>query len=954
MSLTLTTQGHIAPDAEITIGPEHFTSARAINRELWRPDHHDLADALLRALRQLVGDQDRASRREILAQEFDVTAFSTQLDGRSYYGYARLAAYGLDHQQAWIRFLRTTRRLGTSTDLGPSSMDDLEDGPIPILEAADVEPRLDVRLEDFQELKTNQQAALLRYLLRLTPGVEVHIIGSQLALRKLLRTHEDLLPASVTERAESGLLQPADVTTRSEQRREAAREDLAEKGDDHADWRRLKVLYDQPQESASYDTLEADTIADFPSRDALKQWVSRMREDELVETYGSMHDRHVRLLPAGFALLDEHPSIAVDPSHGGTGRTDVGVQGADTGQRSQQSTVSDPPKTHNSPVYSQTAGDGPPDRPDSEAATATAGGSGASSRDRLSVDFLDGWEHDAAVSMAQAGDIALCDRPADTDGDSREARWSFLDDRDEAVVRVEASQWGALTMVRLCTALLSEPAFQQVLTTDRLAGGQDRDGLDGLPVTNPIVLRDGACLGWMKNTDADAKSFRRRLRRARDGLEQLAEEIAPLQSASQEQQSQLLREAHGLAAVAARLYDMLGVDLNRVLDVPQWAVRDDDRRGHLVKMLAKQTACSSRYGVYSANRVLYEPRSEKREQLLGAPDVDDADPVGDVCGSWTLVGTDVHSLRDGLEKMDRQLVLQRGEANFSPFALNIDVVDADRRSAYAQAVARQANLKHITDTRPTTSLLRAFSSDPFAAAKAVSRLGSEEEMPRDMELHDVRSGLAMLDVDELLPDLGSRTISKVIQVLLDVDEPLSTSEVAELADRTTQALSTETNEQAFADLEAAGLLEREDLGRGKATNWRLRLPFDDERADTDAPTPTLHPDSTDLTALSERPMHRIADALFEATHRDIDYGSDRFLQATRSGGDLRPLLLERPDLIPLLQLLVELLDLAAGELPVDGAVRDGGPGLADGRGRITMGADPNPAVTQTSLAAAGD
>lgn len=611
-----------------------------------------------------------------------------------------------------------------------------------------------------------------------------------------------------------------------------------------------------------------------------------------------------------------------------------------------------PPKTQHSPVYSQTAEDSPPDRPDSEAATATAGGSGASSRDRLGVDFLDGWEHDAAVSMAQSGDIALCDRPADLDGDSREASWSFLEDKDEAVVRVEAAAWGGLTMVRLCSALLSEPAFQQVLTEDRLAGGPDKSGLDGLPVSNSVVLRDGACLGWLGN--ANASMYLDRLRKARDGLEMLADEFTPLNSATEEQQSKLLRQAHGLAAVATRLYDMLGVDVHRVIDVPDWAVRNEDRRNHFTKMLAKQTACSSRYGVYSANRVLYEPREQKRERLLGAPDVDEADPVGTVCGSWTLVGSAVHSLRDDLQEIDRHLVLQRGEENFAPFSLNIDVVDADRRSAYAQAVARQANLKHITDTRPTTSLLRAFTSDPFAAAKAVSRLGSEEQMPRNMELHDVRSGLAMLDADELMPDIGSRTVSKVVKTLLDVDQPLSTSEVADLADRTTQALSTETNEQAFADLEAAGLLEREDLGRGKATNWRLRLPFGDERADSDAPTPTLHPDNTDSTGLSDRPMHRIADALFAATHRDIDYGSDRFLEATRSGGDLRPLILEQPELVPLLRLLVELVGLAAGELPVDGAVRDGGPGLSDGTAQITMGADPNPTTTQVPITAAAD
>jgi len=954
MSMQLTTQGHIASDAEITVGPEHFTSPRAVNHELWRPDHHELADELLRALRQLVGDESRTSRRATLVEKFDVTAIETQVPGGSNeFQYALSAAYALDTDIERAGFIQLTRQLGSSTSrAGHSSMDDVDNGPVAILEAANFTPRLDVHLENFAELKSNQRAAILNYLLRLTPGVDVSIIGSQLTLRKLLAAHGDQLPASVTEQAESGLLGSKGVATRSERRREGARGALAEKGEDHADWRRLKVLYEKPQESASYDTLEADTIADLPSRDALKQWVARMREYGFVETHGSMQDRQVRLTPAGIALLDEHPSISLADSHGGVGRTDVDEQGADTGQRSDEATVSDPPKTQHSPVYSQTAGDGPPDRPDTEAATATAGGSGASSRDRLGVDFLDGWEHDAAVSMSQPGDIALCDRPADTDGDSREASWSFLEKKDEAVVRVEAAAWGGLTMVRFCSALLSEPAFQQVLTEDRLAGGPDKSGLDGLPVSNTVVLRDAGCLGWLGA--GNASMYLDRLRKARDGLEMLADEFTPLSSATEEQQAKLLRQAHGLAAVATRLYDMLGVDVHRVLDIPDWAVRNEDRRGHMVKMLAKQTACSSRYGVYSANRVLFEPREDKRDRLLGAPDVDDADPVGTVCGSWTLVGSDVHSLRDDLEEIDRSLVLQRGEENFAPFTLNIDVVDADRRSAYAQAVARQANLKHITDTRPTTSLLRAFSSDPFAAAKAVSRLGSEEQMPRDMELHDVRSGLAMLDADELLPDIGSRTVSKVVQVLLDVDESLSTSEVADLADRTTQALGTETNEQAFADLEAAGLLEREDLGYGKATNWRLRLPFGDERADADAPTPTLTTNKNGSTALHERPMHAIADVLFAATHRDIDYGSDAFLEATRSGGDLRPLLLERPDLIPLLKLLVGLLDRTADELPVDGAVRDGGLGLVDCRSQVSMGADPNPSTSQTSLAAAGD
>ncbi|WP_157829448.1 hypothetical protein [Haloarcula sp. Atlit-120R] len=56
-------------------------------------------------------------------------------------------------------------------------MDDVDDGPVPILEAADVDSRLDVRPEEFSELKTNQQSALLRYLRRLTPEATVGLAG---------------------------------------------------------------------------------------------------------------------------------------------------------------------------------------------------------------------------------------------------------------------------------------------------------------------------------------------------------------------------------------------------------------------------------------------------------------------------------------------------------------------------------------------------------------------------------------------------------------------------------------------------------------------------------------------------------------------------------------------------------------------------------------------------------
>ncbi|WP_225306858.1 hypothetical protein [Haloarcula hispanica] len=55
-------------------------------------------------------------------------------------------------------------------------------------------------------------------------------------------------------------------------------------------------------------------------------------------------------------------------------------------------------------------------------------------------------------------------------------------------------------------------------------------------------------------------------------------------------------------------------------------------------------------------------------------------------------------------------------------------------------------------------------------------------------------------------------------------------------------VSTQTlrnNETYFADLKAAGVIQRENLGPGRATEWRICLPFDGEDSGSRATTPTL-------------------------------------------------------------------------------------------------------------------
>lgn len=90
--------------------------------------------------------------------------------------------------------------------------------------------------------------------------------------------------------------------------------------------------------------------------------------------------------------------------------------------------------------------------------------------------------------------------------------------------------------------------------------------------------------------------------------------------------------------------------------------------------------------------------------------------------------------------------------------------------------------------------------------------------------------LPELDADEE----GSRqntARSKLLYAQLTACAPLTTGEWADRADVSRESIRTHRD-----DLAALGLLEINDLGQGKATLYRLRLPFSDER-EPDTPRP---------------------------------------------------------------------------------------------------------------------
>ncbi|WP_277543190.1 hypothetical protein [Haloarcula laminariae] len=139
---------------------------------------------------------------------------------------------------------------------------------------------------------------------------------------------------------------------------------------------------------------------------------------------------------------------------------------------------------------------------------------------------------------------------------------------------------------------------------------------------------------------------------------------------------------------------------------------------------------------------------------------------------------------------------------------------------------------------------------------------------------------------------------------MDVAEPLSTSRL------TTQigvAIQTLANTEAFfADLAGAGLLERDNLGASKAAKWCT--PYRSRPSDGLRRTQLISGvENTGCSLGSDCPVDRLAKWCFAASHRNIDYGSDWFLEGTTPGGNLDPLLERQTELAPMVRLVLVLL-----------------------------------------------
>lgn len=928
-NLRITPQAAFETAATVVID-EDTIAPTAVHRELFHPAQSDLPAHLqesLAALPPVRGGQFA------LAETLRANGV-TALDGL----YARSAAKACRHLQHasspdngphhWLRFLHLTRHWGRPEADYTAPLDDLSAGPVALLAQRETTPTITVEISSsfVSDFAQQQRERLLAYLRSLTPGVCVRLTGSRLALRRLLEHHEADLPSEVAERAWSQLQVQGETQRRPPAQQAADAVASIGVGERQAGyWRLLAHVCDSSDATVQQAALEDNTLFEDVSPSGLRHRAGRLEECGLLERPRRNGQVHLRPTAAGQAALtqvrEEAPALV-----GGwdTGDTPTSESSDSAGQTAD---VSDPPKSTLELCYPNEQEEyGEPNRPTAEGSAATAGQSTSLPETR----YLDLHEHHATSATApNSGGIALESRSLNTSIDDRRVGWSLDDARDEVVLEATAAPTMALTALRMCSAALNPKAEKEVLNAEKLNDGPGRYNLEGLIIDNPYVLRKGRTLGWLRDVDAEGGRFLDRLRTARNALFEEYAELADSTDDAYDSDtlSDLLSRAHGLLGVLVAVYDLLGFDVVRKLRVPRPDHIDEQALG---KFLTKQLSITSRYGAYTAHRVLHEPREEKRDDALGAPTVDDQDPVGTVTGSWVVEGPCVDQFRDALSKAvnnpeDSHLALQEDKKNFAPFVLDLDVVDGHRRDAVAGVVARMCRFKNLERTQTMVSLLHSMTGNTAAVAEALSYLGASES-GRELDHGDLEYGLSQLPAGEILPDIGSSTVSSVISTLLNREACESTMALAEAADVSAQSIR--DNLETFEQLEELGLLDLCEGEPGTPTSWEFSFPA----AGTDAGHNVSEDGSSKSllnAVLGSAPWGesewRLEEAVFEylTTLTDerkqslsIEWDGDAAMQAWTvppDSRDIQPFVVTHPQLHPLLSVLTRL---AGSRLPI--------------------------------------
>jgi DNA-binding transcriptional ArsR family regulator len=644
----------------------------------------------------------------------------------------------------------------------------------------------------FRERDREQREDVLTLLATLADVFDIRLPISRVSRAWLQNVHRQDLP---------GVSEWADTPTHGGPLDDIVDAALAELDPDGRAIRLLEHLVREPGESLSYGALYAQmTVSDA----RVRQLIGELSELDLVETFGAQTDRYVELLVAGRVVLD-----ALESEFGR--------------QQTLSESVSGIGKSDPQAVLPEQARGDPPCSDDSAANCPAY-------RDRYGDRTLQA----AAPAAATNGGISLLTTPT-TGGESLiEGRTKYHDfnpSTNEAVVSVRATG-GFHYVVSIATALASPTLLEDALSGERL------DAIDD----PPAILRDARCIGALSEEALDDPLALRK------GLVDWGNEIEDLTTQMQQGdyddrtrfRREIMRSAHGLAGSIIHLLDIVGVDVIRDVRVPSGLTEDQLR--DLAKSVAITCAIQSRYGAFASYRQLFDTVAGE-PQLT--PTVDAENPVANLIGGFVLRGSDAHRLREPLE--ERLTDPGQLHEDASEFIVRVPIREPGRRE-FGEAIGRILSRKNLRPSRETVSLLYAFAPSPFTACRAVMKTLATEPTPDDLRIDEVRTALATLEPEELLPDLPP-SVGKIVAALLQTDRRLSRSDLTKAADVSTRTLRNHRDK-----LASLGLIDISSNG------WRLTLSFatTDERREPVIPSAVVQTfvEATDSLLMVDLPPDR--------------------------------------------------------------------------------------------------
>ncbi|EMA47627.1 hypothetical protein [Halococcus saccharolyticus] len=762
---------------------------------------------LIEAVRETAERADSIRGFYDVLEEHEVEAL-----GGAYAGLCVDVAKG--RSDAAYELIRTTRQLGgqTSHDIR-TRFDDLLAADASVFAASEVTPTVAISMAEFADVRRDQREDVLALVRAYARGCRVVLVAGPIERTFLWQKHREQLPASVKEDCNPRLGESASPV--------AVREQVAEARDalqpDSKPVQILRAIASESSETATYNALAGEMAV---NRGTIRNHVTqRLVPNELVDRFDHLNTAHVSLTHIGQAFLD-----ALD--------SDVGVQSRfegcvkDAGQAVTDSR--DDPRTH------------------TWAPPQAEGGGGSADRHRLAdrhvVSTMARWQHAAAANAAPKQGVGLVDHDIGEKEDRGEPHWSYDSDADRLVVGGEytnpLSFW-----VCVARALASPLTFRHVLPPERLdgeTGGEASEEFADLLHDHRGILRSTRCLGYLSGEATDGEAYISELQDAEEHLCELTRrwKHGEFECSAAEYRGIVTREALGLAGTMVHLLDLCGVDVVREARVPNLPTFDAKDEETLCRTLAVGASIQSRYGQFAAYRQLFEDREEKRERSF-SPKVDAADPVGELIGSFVIVGPGVSGLADGLESaLERPADLHEDAPEFS---VHVPIQAEPRRRDYARTARALCSIKDLSVTRAAVSVLQAFAGSPYDVAAALHSLAPEEKaLGRDIRVSECRFALATLSADRIVPE-ATPSESMLLHTLFTADEPLSPTEIEARGGPSTRSIRRIRNDPDYG-FKALDIIQSTEDGR-----LRLAVAFntDKERGVTRLPWWASHDDSPD-------------------------------------------------------------------------------------------------------------